>query len=82
MQLLNASPVMLELFSSGHMMWLLVIVVVLFGGKKIPELMKGMGQGLREFNAAKDGLKNEIESGIKEKEKIQAPSSTSGSSNA
>jgi sec-independent protein translocase protein TatA len=82
MQLLNASPVMLELFSGPHMIWLLVIVVVLFGGKKIPELMKGMGQGIREFNAAKDGLKNEIESGIKEKEKIQAPSSSAGSTNA
>ena len=73
---------MLELFSGPHMIWLLVIVVVLFGGKKIPELMKGMGQGIREFNAAKDGLKNEIESGIKEKEKIQAPSSSAGSTNA
>lgn len=37
--------------------WLLVIVVVviLFGGKKIPELMKGLGTGIKEFkNAAKE----------------------------
>ncbi|MXN92563.1 twin-arginine translocase TatA/TatE family subunit [Flavobacterium sp. Sd200] len=34
----------------------LVIVVLLFGGKKIPELMKGLGTGIKEFkNAAKDG---------------------------
>jgi len=33
----------------------LVIVVLLFGGKKIPELMKGLGTGIKEFkNAAKD----------------------------
>ena len=33
----------------------LVIIVLLFGGKKIPELMKGLGTGIKEFkNAAKD----------------------------
>jgi len=38
--------------------WILVIAVVLllFGGKKIPELMKGLGSGIKEFkNAAKEG---------------------------
>lgn len=35
---------------------ILVIVVLLFGGKKIPELMKGLGTGIKEFkNASKDG---------------------------
>ncbi|MDP2089396.1 MAG: twin-arginine translocase TatA/TatE family subunit [Flavobacteriaceae bacterium] len=34
---------------------ILVVVLLLFGGKKIPELMKGIGQGIKEFkNAAKD----------------------------
>lgn len=34
---------------------ILVVVLLLFGGKKIPELMKGVGQGIKEFkNAAKD----------------------------
>lgn len=33
---------------------ILVIVVLLFGGRKIPELMKGIGQGLKEFKKAKD----------------------------
>lgn len=32
---------------------LLVVVLILFGGKKIPELMKGLGEGIREFNKAK-----------------------------
>jgi len=41
---------------------LLVVVLLLFGGKKIPELMKGIGKGIRGF---KDGLK-EIEEDIKE----------------
>ncbi len=46
---------------------ILVVVLVLFGGKKIPELMRGVGQGIREFNAAKANIKSEIEEGMKEK---------------
>lgn len=42
-------------------------VLLLFGGKKIPELMRGIGQGVREFNAAKANIKQEIEEGMKEK---------------
>jgi len=34
---------------------ILLVVVLLFGGRKIPELMKGIGQGMREFKKAKDG---------------------------
>ena len=33
---------------------ILLVVVLLFGGRKIPELMKGIGQGLKEFKKAKD----------------------------
>ena len=43
------------LFSApGGSEWLLifVIVVLLFGGKKIPELMKGLGEGIKEFKKA------------------------------
>ncbi|WEK21571.1 MAG: twin-arginine translocase TatA/TatE family subunit [Candidatus Pedobacter colombiensis] len=35
---------------------ILVAVLLLFGGKKIPELMSGLGKGIREFNNAKNGL--------------------------
>ncbi|MCF6184780.1 MAG: twin-arginine translocase TatA/TatE family subunit [Bacteroidales bacterium] len=39
---------------------IVAIVVLLFGGKKIPELMKGLGQGMKEFkNATKDKDKEE-----------------------
>jgi len=34
---------------------ILVVVLLLFGGKKIPELMKGLGKGVREFKDGKDG---------------------------
>jgi len=45
---------------------ILLVVIVLFGGKKIPELMKGIGKGIREFNDAKDGVKRNLEEGMKE----------------
>lgn len=55
----------------GGSEWILIIIVVLlmFGGKKIPELMRGVGRGMREFNDAKNNVKSEIEEGMKEKEK-------------
>lgn len=45
------------------------IVLLLFGGKKIPELMKGLGKGIREFNSAKANIKEELEEGMKEEPK-------------
>jgi sec-independent protein translocase protein TatA len=47
---------------------ILIIVLLLFGGKKIPELMRGLGRGMREFNDAKNNVRKEIEEGISEKE--------------
>ena len=47
---------------------IIVVVLLLFGGKKIPELMRGVGKGIREFNAAKASVKDEIEAGMKEEE--------------
>jgi sec-independent protein translocase protein TatA len=43
-----------------------MVVLLLFGGKKIPELMKGLGKGIREFNDAKNNVRKEIEDGMKE----------------
>jgi sec-independent protein translocase protein TatA len=54
---------------------ILVIVLLLFGGRKIPELMRGLGRGIREFNDAKSNVRREIEDGINEKDR-QATSST------
>jgi sec-independent protein translocase protein TatA len=54
----------------GGSEWLLIVlaVLVLFGGRKIPEFMRGIGRGIREFNDAKNNVKKEIEDGINEKE--------------
>ena len=42
------------------------IVLLLFGGKKLPELMKGLGKGIREFNNAKASIESEVKESIKE----------------
>jgi len=57
----KASPMMhnsilLGWFGSTEIIIILVIVLLLFGGRKIPELMKGLGKGVKSF---KDGLDNE-----------------------
>ncbi|HEY1164483.1 MAG TPA: twin-arginine translocase TatA/TatE family subunit [Chitinophaga sp.] len=43
-----------------------LVVLLLFGGRKIPELMRGLGKGIREFNDAKNNVRQEIEDGMKE----------------
>jgi sec-independent protein translocase protein TatA len=54
----------------GGSEWILIVlaVLILFGGRKIPEFMRGIGKGIREFNDAKDNVKKEIEEGMSEKE--------------
>jgi sec-independent protein translocase protein TatA len=54
----------------GGSEWVLIIlaVLVLFGGRKIPEFMRGLGKGIREFNDAKNNVKKELEDGMNEKD--------------
>lgn len=47
------------------------IVLLLFGGKKLPELMKGLGKGIREFNNAKSNIQEEIKDSMKEIEDMK-----------
>lgn len=56
-----------------------LVVLLLFGGRKIPELMRGLGRGVREFNDAKTNVRKEIEEGISEKERQQSNSATTPS---
>ena len=66
------SQLLMSLPSGGEWLWIILAIIILFGGKKIPELARGIGKGIREFNDAKTGIKDEIESGIKEKERTKA----------
>lgn len=54
-------PSLLGVLGTNEIIIILVIVLLLFGGKKIPELMRGLGKGVREFNDAKNNVKSEIE---------------------
>ncbi len=45
-----------------------LVILVLFGGRKIPELMRGLGQGIREFNNAKANIESEVKESMKELE--------------
>ena len=51
----------MDLFAPQHLILILLILVLMFGGKKIPELMRGLGKGIREFNDAKNDIKKGIE---------------------
>lgn len=53
--------------------WILIffVALLLFGGKKIPELMKGLGKGIKEFNNARATIETEIKEGMKEIENPQ-----------
>lgn len=53
---------------------IIFVIVLLFGGKKIPELARGLGKGIREFNSARASIEEEIKEGMKktdEKKKIE-----------
>ena len=54
-------PTLLGMLGTNEIIIILVIVLLLFGGRKIPELMRGLGKGVREFNDAKSNVKKEIE---------------------
>jgi len=62
---------MLDFSSPMHLILILRVVVLLFGGRKIPELMKGIGQGMKEFKKASrledEPAKNEDENKVSEK---------------
>jgi sec-independent protein translocase protein TatA len=49
-----------------EMFFVLIIVLLLFGGNKIPELMRGLGRGVKEFNSAKANVEDEIRKGMNE----------------
>ena len=61
---------------------ILIIVLLLFGGKKIPELMRGLGRGMREFNDAKNNVRREIEDGISEKDRPATTTTTTTSNSS
>ena len=63
------SFLLLSMPGGGEWILIFVVVLLLFGGKKIPELMKGLGKGIREFNNARNAIEDEIQDGMREIER-------------
>ncbi|PHN04130.1 Sec-independent protein translocase subunit TatA/TatB [Flavilitoribacter nigricans] len=56
-------------FLGPEMLVIFFAILLLFGGKKIPELMRGIGKGIKEFNSARSTLESELKDGMKEAER-------------
>ena len=56
---------------------ILFVILLLFGGRKIPELMRGLGKGIKEFNSARSQIETEIKEGMKEEDRKKIKESTS-----
>lgn len=57
--MLNAILLLFNL-GAGEIIIIALVILLLFGGKKIPELMKGLGKGVRSFNEGMKEVKDEI----------------------
>lgn len=62
---MNTAAIFLGWLGGQEVIIILIVVLLLFGGKKIPELMKGLGKGIKEF---KDASKGEDNSSVEKKD--------------
>jgi len=60
----------LNRLGTGELIVIALIILLLFGGKKIPELMRGLGKGVREFKDASSKLKDEFREGESGKDDV------------
>lgn len=51
-----------------ELLFIALIILLLFGGKKIPELMKGLGKGVKSFKDGLNGVENDLKEDIQKKE--------------
>lgn len=54
-------------FGLPEILLIALVVLLLFGGKKIPELMKGLGKGVKSFKDGVNGIENEINAPLQDK---------------
>lgn len=57
---------MFENVGGGEIILILLVILIFFGPKKIPELASSLGKGLRKFNDAKSGLEDQVKAAMKE----------------
>ena len=56
-------------FGGYEAVLVLFAILLLFGGKKIPELMRGLGKGIKEFNSARATIEGEIKEGMRDQDR-------------
>jgi len=61
------AEMLLVAFGWTEILLIAFVVLLLFGGKKIPELMRGLGRGVREFKDGKDNVRKELDESTPEK---------------
>lgn len=65
-KIVNMEMMLLFNFFGPEMLVVFFAILLLFGGRKIPELMKGIGKGISEFNKARASVESELKEGMKE----------------
>lgn len=70
--MINLTLLFLGSLGGWEVFLVLVLVLILFGAKKIPELARGLGRGIREFKDATKEIQSELEEGIKDDKKPKA----------
>ena len=65
------TSMILFLIGTPEILFIALIVLLLFGGKKIPELMKGIGKGVRSFKDGMNGIETKIEKDTTEEERTR-----------
>ncbi len=63
---------MFDDFSFGHILIIILVLVLLFGPKKIPDLAQSLGKGIREFRKAMRDITDEVQTAVKEEPKPQS----------
>ena len=70
---------MFAFLGTGEIIAILVVVLLLFGARKVPELMRGMGQGIKEFKKASREVQDEVERSLDEPPRPPTPPSNPSS---
>lgn len=68
---MNSTILFLGNIGTGEIIVIAIVVLLLFGGKKIPELMKGLGKGVKSFKDGVSGIENDITKTLEDDDKTK-----------
>ena len=67
--MLNSILLLFGTFGAGEIIIIALVILLLFGGRKIPELMKGLGKGVKSFKQGMNEVEDEIKKSVDEEPK-------------